>query len=136
MSVNSVTLLGNLGKEPELKYTPSGNAVCNFSVATSEKWQDKSGQKQQKTEWHNVVVWGKLAETCNQYLNKGRQVYLEGKLQTRSWDDKEGNKKYMTEINATAVQFLGGDKGEVKPQAKTEYQIDANPSFTTDDIPF
>ena len=137
MSVNSVTLLGNLGKEPELKYTPAGNAVCNFSVATSEKWQDKSGQKQEKTEWHNVVVWGKLAETCNQYLNKGRQVYLEGKLQTRSWDDKEGNKKYMTEVNATKIDFIGErTENQGAAPVKKEYQVDANPAFTTDDIPF
>ena len=109
MSVNKVILLGRLGQDPELKYTPSGAAVCNFSLATSESWSDKnSGQKQERTEWHRVVVWGKLAELCNQYLAKGRQAFVEGRLQTRSWDDKSGQKRYTTEINATTVQFIGG----------------------------
>ena len=98
MSVNKVILLGRLGQDPELKYTPGGSAVCNFSIATTEAWTDKQGQKQEKTEWHRVVVWGKLAELCNQYLAKGRQAFLEGRLQTRSWDDKDGHKRYTTEI--------------------------------------
>ena len=108
MSVNKVIVLGRLGQNPELKYTPSGAAVCNFSCATSESWTDRNGQKQEKTEWHRVVVWGKLAELCNQYLAKGRQVYVEGSLQTRSWEDKNGVKRYTTEINARTIQFLGG----------------------------
>ncbi len=109
MSVNKVILLGRLGQDPELKYTPSGAAVCNFSLATSESWSDKnSGQKQERTEWHRVVVWGKLAELCNQYLAKGRQAFVEGRLQTRSWEDQQGNKKYTTEIVASNVQFIGG----------------------------
>ena len=99
MSVNKVILLGRLGQDPELKYTPTGMAVCNFSLATSEKWKDKAGQDQERTEWHRVVVWGKIAELCNQYLAKGRQAYLEGSLQTRSWDDKDGNKRYTTIIS-------------------------------------
>lgn len=107
MSVNKVILLGRLGQDPELKYTPNGSAVCSFSLATSENWVDKSGQKQERTEWHRIVVWGKLGELCNQYLAKGRQCFLEGRIQTRSWDDKEGQKRYTTEINATSVQFLG-----------------------------
>ena len=104
MSVNKVIILGRLGQDPELKYTPSGAAVCNFSLATSESWNDKnSGQKQEKTEWHRIVVWGKLAELCNQYLSKGKQAFVEGKLETRSWEDKEGKKRFTTEIKATTV---------------------------------
>ncbi len=150
MSVNKVIILGRLGQNPEMKYTPSGMAVCNFSVATSENWTDKSGQKQERTEWHRIVVWGKLAELCNQYLAKGRQVYLEGRLQTRSWEDKQGQKRYTTEINATTVQFLGA-RGEanqnVAPTATEstnandgvmdqEYTINTDVGFTEDDIPF
>ncbi len=107
MSVNKVILVGRLGQDPELKHTPAGGTVCQFSLATSENWLDKQGQKQEKTEWHRVVVWGKLAETCNQYLAKGRQAYVEGRLQTRSWDDKDGQKRYTTEIVANTIQFLG-----------------------------
>ena len=94
MSVNKVIILGRLGQDPELKYTAGGSAVCNFSLATSESWTDRNGQKQEKTEWHRVVVWGKLAELCNQYLSKGRQAYVEGKLATRSWEDQNGQKRY------------------------------------------
>ena len=111
MSVNKVILVGRLGQNPEVRYTPSGAAVANFSVATNESWTDKSGQKQERTEWHRVVVWGKLAELCNQYLAKGRQVYLEGRLQTRQWQDKDGQTKYTTEVQAQTVQFLGGNAG-------------------------
>jgi single-strand DNA-binding protein len=157
MSVNKVIILGRLGQDPELKHTPSGAAVCNFSLATSETWNDKSsGQKQEKTEWHRVVVWGKLAELCNQYLAKGRQAFVEGKLQTRSWDDKDGNKKYTTEINATTVQFIGGqaqagsnnfagaDAGNNSnnfgsaPQEEPakEYNVTTDANFASDDIPF
>ena len=106
--VNKVIILGRLGQDPELKYTPSGAAVCNFSVATSESWADKSGQKQEKTEWHRIIVWGKLGELCNQYLAKGRQAYVEGSLQTRSWEGKDGSKRYTTEVVARNVQFGGG----------------------------
>lgn len=111
MSVNKVILVGRLGQNPEVRYTPSGAAVANFSVATNESWTDKSGQKQERTEWHRVVVWGKLAELCNQYLAKGRQVYLEGRMQTRQWQDKDGQTKYTTEVQAQTVQFLGGQAG-------------------------
>lgn len=149
MSVNKVILLGRLGQDPELKFTPTGSAVCNFSVATSENWTDKAGQKQEKTEWHRVVVWGKLAELCNQYLAKGRQVFLEGKLQTRSWDDKDGNKKYTTEINATTIQFIGSNANANSENAGPSnhsqmnnaepvqsYNIQPDNSFAADDIPF
>lgn len=148
MSVNKVILLGRLGQDPELKYTPGGAAVCNFSLATTEAWTDKSGQKQEKTEWHRVVVWGKLAELCNQYLAKGRQAFLEGRLQTRSWDDKDGNKRYTTEILASTVQFIGGASAGANqnagvdtsyaqaPAPAQEYQIASDASFAADDIPF
>ena len=154
MSVNKVILLGRLGQDPELKYTPGGSPVCNFSLATTESWTDQGGQKQEKTEWHRVVVWGKLAELCNQYLAKGRQAFLEGRLQTRSWDDKDGNKRYTTEILASTVQFIGGasagagataDRGnntnvdtsyaQAAPAAQ-EYQVSNDAHFAADDIPF
>jgi single-strand DNA-binding protein len=106
--VNKVILIGNLGKDPELKFLPSGQAVATFSLATTERWTDKSGQRQERTEWHNIVVYGKTAEHVNQYLKKGRPAYIEGRITTRSWDDRDGNKKYKTEIVATTVQFLGG----------------------------
>ena len=111
--VNKVILVGNLGADPDMRYTPSGQGVCEMRIATSESWNDKNGQRQERTEWHRVVVWGKRAEICSKYLSKGRQVYVEGRIQTRSWDDKDGNKRYMTEIIAQDVQFLsGGGRGE------------------------
>lgn len=111
-SVNKVILIGNLAARPELKYLPSGKPVAEMRIATNETWT-KDGQKQEKTEWHRVVVWDKTAENCAQYLDKGRSVYVEGKIQTRSWDDKNtGEKKYMTEIVANHVVFLGGGKSE------------------------
>ena len=106
--VNKVILVGNLGADPDMRYTPSGQGVCELRLATNESWTDKNGQRQERTEWHRVVVWGKRAEICSKYLSKGRQVYVEGRIQTRSYDDKEGNKRYMTEIIANDVQFLGG----------------------------
>ena len=119
MSVNKVILIGRLGQDPELKHTPSGNAVCNFTVATSEKYKDKQGQQQEKTEWHKIVTWQKTAELCAEYLTKGREVYLEGSLQTRSYENKEGVKVYVTEINAKSVQFIGG-RNEVPQQEQKE----------------
>ena len=148
MSVNKVILLGRLGQDPELKHTPSGAAVCNFSLATSESWTDKnSGQKQERTEWHRVVVWGKLAELCNQYLAKGRQAFVEGRLQTRSWEDQNGQKRYTTEINATTVQFIGGQASagqgnyagsQAAPanEPAQDYNIATDANFASDDIPF
>lgn len=110
--VNKVILIGNLGADPEVRFTPSGQAVANFRIATSESWTDKnSGQKQERTEWHRIVVWGKLGELCGEYLKKGRQAYIEGRLQTREWTDKEGKKNYTTEVVAQTVQFLGGGPG-------------------------
>ena len=107
IGVNKVILIGNLGRDPELRYTPGGQAVATFSLATTERYNDRSGQRQERTEWHNVVAWGKLAELVNQYLKKGRSAYIEGRITTRSWDDKDGNKRYKTEIVANQVQFLG-----------------------------
>ena len=107
MSVNMVILVGNLGKDPELKYTPSGTAVANFSIATTESYKDREGNRQSKTEWHNIVVWRQLAEICGKYLHKGKQVYIDGKLQTRKYQDRDGNDKYITEIVADQMQMLG-----------------------------
>jgi single-strand DNA-binding protein len=111
MSVNKALLIGNLGKDPEVRFTASGRAVARFPVATSEVWNDAEGQRQERTEWHNVVVWGKQAETCGQYLAKGRQVFVEGSIRTRQYDDKEGNRRYITEIVAMRVQFLSARGG-------------------------
>src|SRR5262245_15333085 len=108
--INKVILIGRLGADPELKTVTGGNNVARLSVATSENWTDREGQKQERTEWHRVVVWGKLAELCGKYLSKGRQVYVEGRLQTRSWEDNQGQKKYSTEIVANTVQFLGSNQ--------------------------
>ena len=150
MSINKVILVGRLGSDPEMRYTPSGAGVCNFSVATSENWTDKaSGDKKERTEWHRIVVWGRQAEHCNKYLGKGRQVYVEGRLQTRSWEDQDGNKKYATDIVANQVQFLGGasqgapmgatnSMNQAAPAAAepTPYKVESNEAFAADDIPF
>ena len=116
--INKVILIGNLGRDPELRYTQNGQPVANFSLATSEQWTDKnSGEKVERTEWHRIVVWGRSAEHCSQYLAKGRTVYIEGRLQTREWEDKEGQKRSTTEVNAQTVQFLGGPRGQNQPDA-------------------
>jgi single-strand DNA-binding protein len=113
-SLNKVTLIGRLGKDPEIKYLPSGEAVCNFTVATSESWKNKNGEPQEKTEWHQITMFRKVAEIAGQYLKKGSQVYLEGKIQTRKWQDKEGKDRWTTEIVAHQMQMLGA-KGESVP---------------------
>ena len=140
MSLNKVMLIGRLGNDPELKTISTGSNVCNFSVATSERWKDKEGQKQEKTDWHRVVVWGRQAELCSKYLAKGRQVYLEGRLQTRSWEDQQGQKRYTTEIVVNVVQFLsssqqqGYQAGGSEPM---EPDFGPEPSFEpTEEIPF
>jgi single-strand DNA-binding protein len=119
--VNKAILVGNLGRDPELRYTQNGQAVVNFTLATSENWTDKSGEKVERTEWHRVVVWGKTGEMCAQYLSKGRTVYVEGRIQTREWEDKDGNKRYTTEINAQTVNFIGprGSSGDAGPSGGT-----------------
>ncbi len=109
--VNKAILIGNLGADPEVRFTPGGQAVANFRIATSESWNDKNGQKQERVEWHRIVVWGKVAELCGEYLKKGRQCYVEGRLQTREWNDKEGKKNFTTEVVANNVTFLGSRDG-------------------------
>lgn len=135
-SVNKVILVGNLGRDPELRYTPNGSAVANFTVATNETWKDKEGQKQEHTEWHRVVVWGKLAEICGEYLKKGRQVYIEGGLRSRTYKDREGVERTVTEIRADNLVMLGkgdgGDGGGGSRGASPE----KSPEFNDDDIPF
>ena len=110
-SVNKVILVGNLGRDPEVRYMPSGDAMANLSLATTDTWKDKSGEKQEKTEWHRVVMFGKQAEIAGEYLKKGSQVYIEGRLQTRKWTDKEGQDRYTTEIVADRMQMLGSRSG-------------------------
>jgi single-strand DNA-binding protein len=105
--INKAILVGNLGRDPEMRTTQSGSQVANFTVATSERFTDQSGQKQDRTEWHNVVAWGRLAEICGQYLRKGKQVYIEGRIQTRKWEDKNGQTRYTTEVVALTMQMLG-----------------------------
>ena len=142
-SVNKVILVGRLGRDPEVRYTPGGSAVANFSLATDETWKDKAGEKQQKTEWHNIVVWGKLAEICGQYLNKGKLIYIEGRLQTREWDDKDGNKRKTTEVVASDMVMLGskgegGGSGQPRESPRQPVQAAETPDhgITDDDIPF
>ena len=110
-SVNKVILVGNLGRDSELRYTPGGAAVATLNLATTEVWNDRNNQRQEKTEWHRVVLWGKQAESLQEYLTKGKQIYVEGRLQTRQWDDKDGNKRYTTEIKADRITLLGGGGG-------------------------
>jgi single-strand DNA-binding protein len=110
-SVNKVILVGNLGRDAELRYTPGGAAVATLNLATTEVWNDRNNQRQEKTEWHRVVLWGKQAESLQEYLTKGKQIYVEGRLQTRQWDDKDGNKRYTTEIKADRITLLGGGGG-------------------------
>jgi len=140
--MNKVILMGRLGQAPELRYTQSGDAVCNFSVATNNKWTDENGKKQESTEWHRVVMFKKQAENCNQYLVSGSKVLVEGKLKTRQWEDKDGNKRYITEISANNVQFLDSPsestQSENKPNNKPNqnYNVSTNANFAADDIPF
>lgn len=131
-SVNKVILLGNLGKDPELKYTASGTAITNFSIATSERFKDKSGEWQDRTEWHNVAAWARLAEIAGEYLKKGSKIYVEGRLQTRSWDDKKTNqKKYVTEVVATDFVLLGDGKRGANPVTNVH-----GVTVTDDDVAF
>ena len=111
-SVNKVILVGNLGRDPETRYMPEGGAITNISIATTDKWKDKAGEMQEKTEWHRVAFFGKLAEIAGEYLKKGSQVYVEGRLQTRKWQDKEGQDKYTTEVVANVMQMLGSRQGQ------------------------
>jgi single-strand DNA-binding protein len=139
--VNKVILIGRLGKDPEMRFTPSGKAVTNFTLATNENWTDQSGERQERTEWHRIVTWGKLAENCAKLLSKGKQVYIEGRLQTRQWDDRDGNKRYTTEIVANQMQILspvegGGDKtlSDEAPDLTSNEGVPGSGEF--DDVPF
>lgn len=133
MSVNKVIIVGNVGREVELRHTPSGVAVARFSVATNERWRDKDGNRQEHTEWHTVIAWGKLAEFCQQYVTKGRQVYVEGSLRTRTYDDNKGNRRYFTEIRAQTIQLLGRREGPAEAGAEEAPEL---PPEVEDDIPF
>lgn len=138
-SVNKVILVGNLGKDPEVRFTKGGQAVANFSIATSEKWTDKeSGNKEEKTEWHNIIAWGKLGEVCGEYLTKGKQVYIEGKLQTSNWEDKDDGKlRYKTEIVASNMTMLGhAGGGHDAPESTGSSQSQRPPEDDDGDIPF
>jgi single-strand DNA-binding protein len=136
-SVNKVILVGHLGADPEVRYTPSGRAVANFSLATTERFTNKEGEKEERTEWHRIVAWARLGEICGEYLTKGSQVYIEGRLQTRSWEDRDGNKRYTTEIVAQVMQMLGGSKkgGEVA-SVEESHPSEEPVSIPDDDIPF
>jgi single-strand DNA-binding protein len=138
-SVNKVILVGNLGKDPEVRYMPNGDAVCNFSIATTDTWKDKAGAKQSRTEWHNIVMYRKLAEIAGEYLKQGAPVYVEGRLQTRKWQTKEGQDRYSTEIIADQMQMLGGKKdGEsVTTQRQDTPSNEQNNGFDDfEDAPF
>ncbi len=135
--INKVILIGNLGADPEMKYTAGGTAICKFRLATTEVFKDRDGNQQERTEWHRVVAWAKLAEICGQYLSKGKQVYVEGSLRTSSWDDQDGNKRYTTEINARDVQFLSGGAGGGSSSGGSGGGDDfGGPPIGDDDIPF
>lgn len=134
-SVNKVILIGKLGRDPEMRHTPSGAAVCTLNLATTETWSD-NGQKQERTEWHRVIVWGKQAENCAKYLAKGRAAFVEGRLQTRSWDDKDGQKRYATEIVAQTVQFLGGTAGAQRDEGSQLSNFTPPPSEPSSDSVF
>lgn len=135
--VNKVILIGNLGRDPELRYLPSGQAVVKFTLATGAKWKDKDGQLQERTDWHNIVAFGRQGEVCNEYLKKGSPVYIEGRIQTRSWEDKDGNKKYMTEIVAQLINLLGrkGEPEEEVPEEKGEPLVEETKT-EDEDLPF
>jgi single-strand DNA-binding protein len=129
-SINKVIIIGNLGRDPELRYTPQGRPVVNFSMATTEKWTSKDGEKQERTEWHNIVLWGRLAEIANQYLKKGSSCYIEGRITTRSWEDKDKNKRYRTEIEGLNLQLLsgsGGSRGGNEPPPQPDEYFDSFP---------
>ena len=136
--VNKAILIGRLGKDPEVRYTPDGTMIINFNLATDEQWKDKNGEKVQKTEWHRIVTFGKLAEICGNYLVKGKLVFVEGRIQTRSWEDKEGVKRYTTEIVANNMQMLdskGQNKADESSSDSTSTNV-AGSSTPMDDVPF
>jgi len=138
-SVNKAILIGNLGADPELRYTPSGSAVANFNIATTEKWRDKDGQMQEKTEWHRIILWARQAEVAKEYLRKGSSVYIEGRIQNRSYEDKEGVKRYVTEIVGQRMQLLGGRGGGAPSEpgsSEAPPEPPNNLDGEDDDLPF
>lgn len=147
-SVNRVFLVGNLGRDAELRHTPSGSAVSNFSMATTDNWTDKAGQRQERTEWHRVDVWGRQAESLQPYLTKGKQIFVEGRIQTDEWNDRDGNKRYTTKIVANRITLLGGSRGDSgggrgdsgggfqQHEAPPEEGGEASQELNEDDIPF
>ena len=146
-SLNKVMLIGNLGRDPEIRFTPDGSPVANFSIATGEVWTDKNGTRQERTEWHNIVAWNKLADLAKRYLTKGRQVYIEGRIRTREWDDRDGNKKRTTEIIATQMVLLGSKPQGAEASSSVPQPLQkstppdmeqgvGDPGITDDDIPF
>jgi single-strand DNA-binding protein len=147
MSVNKAILVGRLGRDPETRYTSGGQAVCNFTMATDETFKDRNGERQKRTEWHRIVVWGKLAEICQQYLKKGSLIYIDGRITTREWDNREGVKQKTTEIVAANMRMLGGrsDSGGIGPGATSGMETDVHPpagdempatEISDEDIPF
>lgn len=140
--VNKVILIGNLGKDPEIRYTTGGQAVANFTIATTDSYTNKDGERQENTEWHRIVAWGRLAEICGEYLTKGRMVYIEGQLRTRSWEDKEGNTRWITEVVARSMEMLSPAGSRSESQSKEssssegDFEIDDDSFKTDDDIPF
>lgn len=141
-SVNKVVIIGHLGKDPETRFAPSGDAICNFTVATSDQWKDKeTGEKKEATEWHRISAFGKLADICGQYLKKGSQVYIEGSLRTRKWQDKDGQDRYTTEIRADTMKMLGSRQGEA-PQREAAHPSASKKAHTSnfedmdDDLPY
>jgi single-strand DNA-binding protein len=141
-SVNKAILIGNLGRDPEMRYTPNGQAVTKFSIATTEKFKDKNGERQERTTWHNIVAWGRQAEVAKEYLSKGRPVYIEGRIDNRSYDDKDGNKRYISEIIVQRMQFLGskgdtsgGGFDQTPPQSQSD-DFPTGDSAQDDDLPF
>jgi single-strand DNA-binding protein len=145
MSVNKAILVGRLGRDPETRFTSGGQAVCNFTMATDETYKDRNGERQKRTEWHRIVLWGKLAELAQQYLKKGSLVFIEGRIQTRQWDDREGQKRNTTEIVGTGMRFLGGrgdggaSAGAPEPDIHTgaaEEPAAGGPEISDEDIPF
>ncbi len=140
MSFNKITLVGNLGRDPELRYTPQGTPVCNFTLATNEKRKDKSGESQDVTTWFRVTLWGRQAETASQYLTKGRPIYIEGRLRVEEWTDRDNKQRYTLEVHATDMQFIGGGRSDdtvaASPRTSTPDQFKSEGEMTDDDIPF
>lgn len=139
MSFNKIILVGNLGRDPELRYTPQGTPVCSFTVATNEKRKDKAGEAQDFTTWFRVTLWGRQAETASQYLTKGRPIYVEGRLRLEEWTDRDGKQRYTLEVHATDMQFIGGGRGDEAPagsKPQPTHQQSPDTDLSDDDIPF